>query len=149
MMLTICGFDTTTAYNGRLALEKAHTFRPEIILLDIGLPDMDGYELASTIRRECGLATSTFIAISARNPETPRASRAGSQVRPLPGQTGRSRRFAPASFQAGTMKRTPHECGTRYSPAVPAEREPGRHSRLHLLDLSEHRCQWSVVRACA
>jgi CheY-like chemotaxis protein len=69
MMLTICGFNTTTAYNGSLALEKARTFRPEIILLDIGLPDMDGYELASTIRRECGLAATIFIAISARKPD--------------------------------------------------------------------------------
>ncbi len=69
MMLALCGFDTTTAYNGSLALEKAHTFRPDIILLDIGLPDRDGYEVASTIRGECGLATTTFIAISARDPD--------------------------------------------------------------------------------
>ena len=70
MMLTLWGFTTTTAYNGGLALEKARTFRPEIILLDIGLPDMDGYEVASTIRSECGLATTVFIGISALDPDT-------------------------------------------------------------------------------
>lgn len=69
MMLTICGFNTTTAYNGRLALEKAHKFRPEIVLLDLGLPDMNGYEVATTIRRECGMATPIFIAISAGYPD--------------------------------------------------------------------------------
>ncbi|MGZ3300578.1 MAG: response regulator [Isosphaeraceae bacterium] len=70
MMLTICGFNTTTAYNGSLALEKARTFRPEIILLDSGLPDMNGYELASTIRKDCGLPTTLFIAISAGDPDS-------------------------------------------------------------------------------
>jgi len=70
MMLTLCGFNTITAYNGSLALDKARTFRPDIILLDIGLPDMDGYEVASTIRRECGLATTIFIAVSANDPDT-------------------------------------------------------------------------------
>ncbi len=69
MMLTLCGFNTITAYNGRLALDKARTFRPDIILLDIGLPDMDGYEVASTIRRECGLGTTMFVAVSARDPD--------------------------------------------------------------------------------
>jgi CheY-like chemotaxis protein len=69
MILSICGFNTTTAYNGRLALEKAHKFRPEIVLLDLGLPDMNGYEVASTIRRKCGLATPIFIAMSAADPD--------------------------------------------------------------------------------
>jgi len=70
MMLTTCGFSTTTAYNGRRALEKAQSFRPEIILMDIGLPDMDGHEVAAILRRECSLATTVFIAISARAPNT-------------------------------------------------------------------------------
>ncbi len=79
MMLSICGFDTSTAYNGSRAVEKAHTFRPDIILLDIGLPDMDGYEVASTIRRECDLGTTMFIAVSARDPDAraPHAREAG------------------------------------------------------------------------
>ncbi len=70
MMLTICGFNTSTAYTGSRALEKARTFRPDIILLDIGLPDMDGYEVASSIRRDCGLATTLFIAVSAHDPDS-------------------------------------------------------------------------------
>ncbi len=69
MMLALWGFNTTTAYNGSVALEKAREFRPEVVLLDIGLPDMDGYEVASTLRRECGLAATIFIAISARDPD--------------------------------------------------------------------------------
>jgi CheY-like chemotaxis protein len=39
-----------TAYTGRQALELAETFRPHALLLDIGLPDFNGYELARKIR---------------------------------------------------------------------------------------------------
>jgi CheY-like chemotaxis protein len=39
-----------TAYTGRQALELARAFRPHALLLDIGLPDVDGYRLAGQIR---------------------------------------------------------------------------------------------------
>jgi len=39
-----------TAYTGQQALELAETFRPHVLLLDIGLPDFDGYQLARKIR---------------------------------------------------------------------------------------------------
>lgn len=64
MMLRICGFSTTTAYNGRRALEKARTFNPEIVLLDIGLPDMDGYELAKRIRSTVWGKNAILIAVT-------------------------------------------------------------------------------------
>ncbi len=69
MMLKFRGFHTTTAHNGYLALLCARSFLPEIVLVDINLPDIDGYELASTIRRECGLQATLFIAISASDPD--------------------------------------------------------------------------------
>jgi DNA-binding response OmpR family regulator len=40
----------TSAYTGRQALELARTFRPHTLLLDIGLPDIDGYKLAEQVR---------------------------------------------------------------------------------------------------
>jgi CheY-like chemotaxis protein len=40
------------AYDGRTALEVFRTQRPAIVLLDIGLPDIDGYEVARALRRE-------------------------------------------------------------------------------------------------
>jgi CheY-like chemotaxis protein len=78
-VLTIWGFHTATASDGRRALEKARTFQPEVIVLDIGLPDMDGYEVASTLREETDIATPHIIAMSANSPETrsPRARAAG------------------------------------------------------------------------
>jgi CheY-like chemotaxis protein len=49
-LLELSGHHVQTAYTGRRALELAETFRPHALLLDIGLPDFDGYQLATTIR---------------------------------------------------------------------------------------------------
>jgi two-component system CheB/CheR fusion protein len=50
ILLELCGHHVQTAYTGRRALELAESFRPHALLLDIGLPDVDGYELATRIR---------------------------------------------------------------------------------------------------
>ena len=49
-LLELSGHHVETAYTGRDALKLAETFRPHALLLDIGLPDFDGYRLAATIR---------------------------------------------------------------------------------------------------
>jgi PAS domain S-box-containing protein len=49
-LLELSGHRVQTAYSGRRALEVAEAFRPHVLLLDIGLPDLDGYQLARTIR---------------------------------------------------------------------------------------------------
>jgi signal transduction histidine kinase/CheY-like chemotaxis protein len=51
MLLRMMGHDTRTSHDGPDAIEAASTFRPEVVLLDIGLPTMDGYEVARHIRR--------------------------------------------------------------------------------------------------
>jgi len=50
MLLEASGHHVQTAYTARQALELARTFRPHALLLDIGLPDMDGYQLAQQVR---------------------------------------------------------------------------------------------------
>jgi PAS domain S-box-containing protein len=49
-LLELSGHHVQTAYTGRRALELAEAFRPHALLLDIGLPDFNGYELATKIR---------------------------------------------------------------------------------------------------
>src|SRR5581483_9292886 len=51
-VLTELGHDVAVAGSGAEALEAAHKQPPELALLDIGLPDMDGYALAAQLRRE-------------------------------------------------------------------------------------------------
>lgn len=44
------GYSVEVAHDGATALEKAVAFKPEVAVLDVGLPDMDGYQLAQRIR---------------------------------------------------------------------------------------------------
>jgi CheY-like chemotaxis protein/two-component sensor histidine kinase len=52
MLLRMNGNDTRTAHDGMEAVEVANDFRPEVVLLDIGLPRLNGYEVAQRIRNE-------------------------------------------------------------------------------------------------
>jgi len=50
MILKLEGHDVRVAYDGDLALEAVTSFRPQVVLMDIGLPGMDGYEVARRLR---------------------------------------------------------------------------------------------------
>jgi CheY-like chemotaxis protein len=58
------GHEVRVAHNGPAALKAADSFQPELIVLDVGLPEMNGYEVARRLRRQPGLAAATLVAIS-------------------------------------------------------------------------------------
>jgi signal transduction histidine kinase/CheY-like chemotaxis protein len=64
-MLSQLGFDVVAAVNGRVALDKAQTARPDCILMDIVMPEMDGLETTHRLRQRPGLADVPIIAMSA------------------------------------------------------------------------------------
>ncbi len=64
MFLKIWGYDARIAHNGISALEIAEIYRPHIILLDIGLPLMNGYEVAERIRKMEGMEKVRLIALT-------------------------------------------------------------------------------------
>lgn len=58
------GHETRTAFTGPAGLAAAREFRPDVILLDIGLPEMNGLEVARAIRSEPALADVFLVAMS-------------------------------------------------------------------------------------
>ena len=52
MLLQMGGHDVRVVYNGRAALALAQSFRPDVALLDIGMPELSGYEIAAQLRGE-------------------------------------------------------------------------------------------------
>jgi CheY-like chemotaxis protein len=52
IMLKLFGNETQTAYDGLEALELASTFRPDLVMLDIGMPKLNGYDTAIRIREQ-------------------------------------------------------------------------------------------------
>jgi PAS domain S-box-containing protein len=63
-LLKLIGHDVATANDGLEALEVARLQEPEFILLDIGLPGMDGYEVVSRLRREECCKDAVIVAVS-------------------------------------------------------------------------------------
>jgi len=60
------------AHDGPSAIEKAQQFAPDLVLLDIGLPRMSGYEVARRMRADVGLTGATLVAITGYSQEEDR-----------------------------------------------------------------------------
>ncbi|HQU46385.1 MAG TPA: ATP-binding protein [Pirellulales bacterium] len=63
-LLRLAGYEVRTAGTGPAGLEAARTYRPHVVLLDIGLPEMDGFEVARRIRQEHELKDIQLVALT-------------------------------------------------------------------------------------
>jgi signal transduction histidine kinase/ActR/RegA family two-component response regulator len=64
MLLRMVGYAVRTAFDGEGALAAAAAFHPDVIVLDIGLPGMTGYEVAHRLRGQPDTAATTLIALT-------------------------------------------------------------------------------------
>jgi len=64
MLLQMAGHEVTVAYDGQQALESIETLRPEVALLDIGMPGLDGFEVARRVRLDIRLRNTLLIAVT-------------------------------------------------------------------------------------
>ena len=64
ILLHLLGYAVVTAYDGPAGLEAAVRFRPDIVLLDIGLPGLDGFEVVERLRQEWGMRDTLIIALT-------------------------------------------------------------------------------------
>ncbi|HKQ82569.1 MAG TPA: ATP-binding protein [Steroidobacteraceae bacterium] len=79
VLLGAAGHDVYKAHTGRDALNLALRARPDVLILDIGIPDMSGYELAERLRQEAWARAALFIAVTGwgQREDKERAQRAG------------------------------------------------------------------------
>ena len=78
-LLRLLGHQVRVAYDGLAALDTARTFRPQVALLDLGMPGMDGIELGTRLRRQPELEGLLMIALTGyvRDEDRRRSSGAG------------------------------------------------------------------------
>ena len=64
MLLRLMGNDVRIVYDGVEAVSEAEAFRPDVILLDIGMPKLDGYEAARRIREQPWSEDALLVALT-------------------------------------------------------------------------------------
>jgi signal transduction histidine kinase/CheY-like chemotaxis protein len=72
LLLSAQGHEVRTAYDGPAAVAAAAAFQPEVVFLDIGLPHMDGYEVARRLRGQAGLSITLLVALTGYGQEEDR-----------------------------------------------------------------------------
>lgn len=75
-LLTLEGFDITTAPDGRAALEQILVAPPQLVISDVRMPFMNGYELLNTIRANPALDAVRFILLASYSDDDIAADRA-------------------------------------------------------------------------
>jgi CheY-like chemotaxis protein len=64
LMLKMLGHESRTAFDGQQACEIAAEYLPDVVLMDLGMPKMDGYEAARAIRRQAWSASMVLVALT-------------------------------------------------------------------------------------
>jgi PAS domain S-box-containing protein len=64
MLLDLFGYDVAVAYSGPAGVEKAKEWRPDVVVCDIGLPGLDGYDVARELRQDPATAGARMIAVT-------------------------------------------------------------------------------------
>jgi DNA-binding response OmpR family regulator len=71
-ILRLSGHDVEVVHDGAAALLAARKLRPAFIFLDIGLPGMDGFQVAESLKREAGLESTRVIVVTGRSSDEDR-----------------------------------------------------------------------------
>jgi DNA-binding response OmpR family regulator len=64
LLLKSQGFDVCVAYEGEQAIQAALTFRPDVLIVDLVMPSLDGFQVAKKLRAMPAFEKSVFVALS-------------------------------------------------------------------------------------
>ncbi|MBI4348856.1 MAG: response regulator [Elusimicrobia bacterium] len=67
MVLRDAGYEVYTAYNGQAGLELARSARPDLVLLDLAMPIMHGYEVCQAIRADASMNNIKIVVTSGKS----------------------------------------------------------------------------------
>src|SRR6187402_504415 len=67
LMLQMEGYEVVSAENGRIGLELARKEKPDLILCDVMMPEVDGYGVVQALREDAAFATTPFIFLTAKS----------------------------------------------------------------------------------
>lgn len=71
-IMTLANYNVITAENGKIGMEKAKEFLPDLIVCDIMMPQMDGYEVLQSLANNSGTASTPFIFLTAKTDRSDR-----------------------------------------------------------------------------
>jgi CheY-like chemotaxis protein len=79
ILMRLWGHEPRSVVDGPQALEAARAFVPDALIIDLGMPGLDGWELAMKLREESSLCNALFIAVSGfgQDEDRERSRRAG------------------------------------------------------------------------
>jgi len=82
LLLSLEGHDTTVAYDGLEARDKARAWRPDVMILDLGLPGINGYDVCRAVRQDPAGADVLMVALTGWGQDTDqqRSAEAGFDV---------------------------------------------------------------------
>ena len=69
LLVRLWGHEAVVAYDGPAALDVARARAPDVVLLDIAMPKMDGYQLAGRLRQVAGLEEALLVAVTGHGNE--------------------------------------------------------------------------------
>jgi len=69
VLLEMEGHEVRSARNGLAAMQELERFAAQVVLMDVGLPGLDGYATADLIRQRCGTAAPFLVALSGYAPQ--------------------------------------------------------------------------------
>ena len=113
MLLRLMGNDVRIASDGLEAVEQAAVFQPDIVLLDIGMPRLDGYEAARRIRNQGWARDTLLVAVTGWGPSDADEQATAAGLRPAFHEAARSGGVAAARHRTPPALTSPTEARKR------------------------------------